>query len=127
MTGRAVPEWIGKTPETRVPDRVKLRIVLRQDGKCALSETKFRPGDKIEYDHDVALINGGENRESNLQAVLSARHKEKTKADVKQKAKDSRIRQNHLGIKTKKTTMAGSKASKWRKPLNGPAVLRNPK
>jgi hypothetical protein len=37
-------------------------------------------GDKWQLDHIVALINGGEHRESNLAPILDAEHKAKTKA-----------------------------------------------
>ena len=126
MTARTVAEWIGKTPESKIPDRVKLRIVLAQEDKCALSGQKFRPGDKIEYDHKIALINGGENRESNLQAVLATEHKKKTAQDVSQKAKNDRVRKKHFGINSgPRSVIPGSKGSKWKKTIGGTVVLRD--
>ena len=32
MTGREVPEWIGKTADTAIPDRVKERVFLTHGG-----------------------------------------------------------------------------------------------
>ena len=40
---RAVPEWIGKTPDTKVPPRVRLRVFEKHDGTCHISGRKIRP------------------------------------------------------------------------------------
>lgn len=95
---RNLPEWIGKTDDTPVPPRVKARVFLAHKGICHLSGRKIMPGDSWECDHVIAIINGGENRESNLAPALKAAHREKTNADVAEKSKVERIRQKHLGI-----------------------------
>ena len=46
MIGRAVEEWIGKTPDSKVPDRVKLRIWERECGRCHLSGRKILAGEE---------------------------------------------------------------------------------
>lgn len=94
---RKVKEWIGKTDDTAIPLRVKLRIFELYDGCCAIctKAIMLRPA----YDHTVALCNGGENRESNLRLLcVSPCHSEKTRADVAEKAKVNRVRKKHLGI-----------------------------
>jgi 5-methylcytosine-specific restriction enzyme A len=96
---RALPEWIGAGPDTRPPPRVRLRVFEAYDGVCYLSGRKISPGDAWEMEHKVAIINGGENRESNLAPALKAPHREKTAIDVAEKAKVSRIRSKHLGIR----------------------------
>lgn len=101
---RTLPEWIGKTPDTKVPPRVRLRIFEREGGKCWISGRKIRPGDLWDLDHKVALINGGEHRESNLFPALRDKHREKTREDVAAKAKTAAVRSKHLGIRP---------ASKW--------------
>lgn len=98
MTRRSVPEWIGKTPDTPAPARVRLRVFEAHGGICYLTERKIQAGEKWQVDHKLAIINGGENRESNLAPVLVEPHKEKTAKDVAQKAKDDRVRKKHLGI-----------------------------
>lgn len=98
MSGRAVAEWIGATPDTPVPPRVKLRVFEAFGGACYLSKRKIRAGDKWEIEHVLALINGGENRERNLAPALVAPHAEKTAEDMAIKAKTDRIRKKHLGI-----------------------------
>ena len=41
----------------------------------------------MNVDHVRALINGGENRESNLAPILREKHREKTARDIDEKAK----------------------------------------
>lgn len=98
---RSVPEWIGKTPNAKVPPRVRLRIFEREGGKCHLSARKIRAGDLWDLDHKVALINGGEHRESNLFPALRDKHREKTREDVAEKAASYRKRLKNAGIKHK--------------------------
>ena len=93
---RSVPEWIGSTPDAKVPPRVRVRIFEREEGRCHLSGRKIRPGDLWDLDHKVALINGGEHRESNLFPALRDKHREKTREDVAIKSKSARIRANHV-------------------------------
>lgn len=96
MTARSVPEWIGKTPDSKVPRHVRLRIFDREGGKCHLSGRKIMPGDAWDLDHKVALINGGEHRESNLFPALRDKHRKKTAEDVAEKAKTYAIRARHV-------------------------------
>ena len=96
MSARAVPEWIGSTPDAKVPPRVRLRIFEREQGKCHLSGRKIRAGEPWDIDHKVALINGGEHRESNLFPALRDKHREKTAEDVAEKAKTAAVKAKHL-------------------------------
>lgn len=95
---RAVPEWVGKTPNTPIPPRVKARVFLAHGGRCYLSGRKIIPGDAWDAEHVVAIINGGENRESNLKPALRDKHKPKTADDMAIKSKTARVRAKHLGI-----------------------------
>lgn len=99
MTGRALPEWIGSSPDAKVPSRVRLRIFDREGGRCHLSGRKIAAGEPWDLDHKVALINGGEHRESNLFPALRDKHREKTAADVAEKAEIRSLRSAHLGIR----------------------------
>lgn len=94
---RAVEEWIGKTDDSAIPPRVKLRVFDRCGGRCAKTGVKVRPG-HFQYDHIKALKNGGENRESNLQLLCTDAHKVKTRDDVAEKSKVERVRKKHLGL-----------------------------
>jgi 5-methylcytosine-specific restriction endonuclease McrA len=120
---REVPEWIGKTDDSRVPPHVRLRIFDRHNGICHLSGRKILAGDAWDLDHVVALVNGGEHRESNLAPALRDKHRVKTAADVAEKATVARIRKRHIGIK-KPSRFPGSRDSKFKKKIDGSVVLR---
>ena len=94
---RTVPEWIARHDDEPIPPRVKLRIFERCGGKCALSGRKLSVGEPYDFDHIIALANGGEHREANLQLVSRDKHREKTKADLAVKSKISRVKAKHLG------------------------------
>lgn len=98
---RSVPEWIGKNDDAVPPPHVSLRIFRDHDGRCHLSGRKIGPADAWDLDHIVALINGGENRESNLAPALRDKHRAKTADDVRLKAKGDRAQMRRLGIKPK--------------------------
>jgi len=95
---RSVPLWIGKTDDTAIPPRVRLRVFEAHKGICALTGRKIMPGDKWDLDHRIPLVMGGRHSEDNLQPVLRQAHREKTREDVSAKAKANRIRAKHLGI-----------------------------
>jgi 5-methylcytosine-specific restriction protein A len=101
---RTVKEWIGKTPDAKIPDEVKLRIVLRGEGKCAgPCKRKFGPKLTPEFDHRPALCNGGEHRESQIFAVCFECHLDRTKEDLSARAKTKRMQKTYFGIKRKPT------------------------
>lgn len=95
---RSVDEWRGSTDDAAIPARVKLRIWEREQGRCYLSGKKIMPGDAYEFEHVVALCNGGEHRESNIRLALADKHKIKTADDRALKSKTDRIRTKHLGL-----------------------------
>jgi len=97
---RSVAEWIGLTPDTPVPDRVKDRVAERAGRCCKRCGLEVKGKLRAAFDHAIPLILGGENRESNLQFLCEPCHAAKTKLDVKLKAKVARVRKKHLGIKT---------------------------
>ena len=107
---RSVPEWIGKTEDSKIPDRVKLRVRKREKDICYLSGRKITSSDQVDYDHKIALVlwtgDGHGNRESNIFPVIRAKHREKTKQDVADKAKSDAVRKKHLGIRPEPTLVS---------------------
>ncbi len=124
MAARSTPEWIGKTPDSAIPPRVKLRILEAQKNACATCRTEFCAHVRPQFDHTIALINGGENREGNLQAICDHCHKPKTVKDVAMKAKDRRVKAKHLGIAPKKQKIGGGLASRFKRKVDGTVVPR---
>lgn len=98
MTGRSVSEWIGKSPDSKVPGSVRARVFLTAGGKCHISGRTIRPGEAWELEHIKPLSMGGEHREANLAPALAAPHREKTAAEAGDRAKADRMRAKHLGI-----------------------------
>lgn len=123
---RPLPEWIGRTDETPLPPRVKARIIERQDGICACGcGQPFTAKDPAEFDHVLALILGGENRETNMQGLRPGCHRSKTTADVAVKSRDQRKSKKHLGIAPRsRCPLPGGKASRWKRTVGGRVVPR---
>lgn len=96
---RSVKEWVGKSDDSAPSAKCKLRILERQGWKDAITGQQMRDGDVIEYDHITPLWLGGENRESNLQAILSKTHKRKTATEATVRAKVDRVQKKRAGIK----------------------------
>ena len=99
---RDVPEWIGRNDDSPPPPRVKARIWKRDPDcfKCGLPTNDVR---KPQFDHIVALVNGGENRESNLQILCVPCHRLKTQVDVAVKASAARRTKKRLALKPRRT------------------------
>lgn len=102
---RSTKEWRGKTHDSPIPPRVRLRVFDKYNGTCYRSGRKIRAGERWDCDHIVALVNGGEHCESNLAPVLKNVHDLKTKEDVKEKSIVAKKRKTHLGISAKKKKM----------------------
>ena len=97
--GRSVTEWIGKTPDAKIPDRVLLRILRRFDHVCQLTFVKIVPGITPEFDHVKRLEDGGEHRESNLVPVMPSAHKTKSALEMGRQAKADAIAKRSYGMK----------------------------
>lgn len=97
-TARSVPEWIGETPDSRIPRRVRVRLFDQADGCCEECGRRLGPADSWEADHIIALINGGEHRERNLRVACDWCHPAKTRQDVAEKSSVYQKRVKHLGL-----------------------------
>lgn len=121
---RTVSEWVGRTDDSPVPPQVRLRVWERDKGVCQCGcgiKIDNKPWDT---DHTVALVNGGENKESNLRTLLRSHHREKTAEDVHEKSIVRRKRMKFIGLKAKSRPIPGSKASGLRKRMNGSVERR---
>lgn len=116
---RSAPEWIGKTDDTAVPDRVRVRVRERDSNHCKGCGCDLGAY-SAECDHVLALVNGGENRETNLQTLCVWCHREKTAIDSRQKSSSYKRRKHHYGVRKAKSPIQG-----WRR-FDGTPV-RNPK
>jgi 5-methylcytosine-specific restriction protein A len=104
MTGRSVPEWIGKTPDSKVPTSVRTRVFLTHNGICHISGRPIRVGEAWELEHITPLSMGGEHRETNMAPALVQPHREKSAKEATARAKADRVRAKHLGTWPKSKT-----------------------
>lgn len=101
--GRSVPEWVGKTADTAAPPRVRLRVFQRCDGRCDRCGRRIGPGEKWTLEHLKALINGGQNRETNLRVTCSWCLPAKNAEDVAEKSRVASVAKKHWGIRERDT------------------------
>lgn len=125
---RTVPEWIGKTLDDPVPPRVRVRVFTRAEGHCQLCTRKIMAGERWVADHIKAIVNGGENRERNLQLACDwCDRNVKTPADVAEKADTYRVRSKHLGVRKSKNPMPHGRNSATKRKMDGTIVPRRGK
>lgn len=128
---RATQEWIGKTDNHRAPGKVRQRVFDREGGICHLCGQPIQHK-RWDLDHVKALINGGENRESNLKPAHQICHRGKTLADIAEKVKVAAIRARHIGAAVPKQRIVSrgfprTKEPRAPKPTLPPARLFQPK
>jgi 5-methylcytosine-specific restriction protein A len=115
---RSVGEWKGKTDDSTIPPRVKLRVAELADYKCALCGRRAKPGDA---DHREPVIFSTPQRplniESNLQWLCVPCHKSKTCKDVAEKALAAKRQKRAAGVEGKSAwakKYAREKAKGWK-------------
>lgn len=117
---RTLKEWIGKTDDTPIPPRVKVRVFGIFRGCCAACTNRIGGKLLARYDHKISLINDGENRENNIQLLCNWCHDNKTVVDVLLKALVYRKKAKHIGIKLKHSRpIPGSRASGLKRGFDG--------
>lgn len=106
--------------------KTKAAAFERAKGCCEGCGHVFADGERVDFDHIVPDGLRKNNTVENCQVLCSPCHLEKTRGDITTIAKAKRVAKKHEGLVTrKKHIVPGSRASKWKKPLHGPAVLRN--
>lgn len=122
---RSVPEWIGRTPDTPAPPRVRLRVFERAGGCCHRCGRKIMAGDTWTLEHLVALINGGGNAEGNLGVTCRWCLPEKNAEDVAEKAKVARVRKKHVGATKPRSGFATARSGPFKAKIGGGIVRRD--
>lgn len=122
---RSTPEWIGRTDDTPIPPRVRLRALDRFGRRCDASAhgcgRAIHPGDEWSCDHIQPPILGGENRESNLHPLCNWCHPIKTREETAEKSAVYEKRLRHAGIKREPAgrPLVGTIASGWKHFMSG--------
>lgn len=103
--------------------KVKAAAFVRAAGRCEECTARLFVG-KFQYDHRIADALGGEPTLENCVVLCSACHAPKTVSDTGLAAKVKRITGRHIGAHTTRNPMPGSKASKWKRKMNGTTEAR---
>lgn len=112
---RSVPEWIGKSDDSRPTKAVRLRIWDRHGGICHICSLPIQVGEEWHADHILALIEGGENREMNLAPAHARCNTTKAAGETSRKSASNRKKSKHIGI------------AKTTKPIQSRGFARSPK
>jgi 5-methylcytosine-specific restriction endonuclease McrA len=104
--------------------KVKVAAFERSGGHCESCTARLHVG-RFAYDHVLPDALGGEPVLSNCEVICDACHGAKThKSDVPRIAKMKRQRVAHLGAKPKGRGFPCSRASGFKKKLDGTVVRR---
>ena len=106
------------------PAKVRVAAFERARGHCDSCAAPLFPG-KFHYDHVIPDALGGEPTLENCEVLCAACHAEKTAScDVPRIAKAKRQQRKNIGAHKPKHVIPGSKASGWKKKLDGTTERR---
>ena len=105
--------------------KIKVAAFERSGGNCEQCTARLYAG-KYHYDHDNPDGLTGEPTLANCRVLCVACHSVKTRTqDMPAIARAKRRQRKHAGIR-KPSRFPGSRASKWRKRMDGTVERRNP-
>jgi 5-methylcytosine-specific restriction enzyme A len=93
-------------------------------GICHLCSRRIAPGEAWEIEHVQALALRGADDPTNWRPAHADCHAVKSKDDVRMIRKADRQAKAHAGIKRSSRPLLGSKASGWRKKMDGSVERR---
>lgn len=108
---------------------MRVRIFEAASGNCVLCKLPINAarGDKWIVEHIKPLWLGGADDETNMGPAHYKCAIDKTVNEAPIKAKSDRIKARNLGIKkTTRNPIPGSKASGWKRKMDGTVVKRPP-
>lgn len=117
-------------PEERKPLTRKqiAELFLRQQGRCPICtmrlETKGHEPVEFIDEHMEPLWRSGTNDLNNRALVCKPCASAKTVKETSERAKGYRVRDKFIGAKKARNPMPGSKASGWKKKLDGTVERR---
>ena len=124
LTGRSISEWIGRSADSAIPKRVKLRIYLRFNGNDAITGLPLVKG--YHFDHKIALKDWiatpqypHGNFEGNLQPVNASVNTAKAAQENSDRAKVTRLQMNRAHIEAPKAKIQSEPFYSNPKPEKG--------
>ena len=103
----------------------RARIFDAACGICHICGEKIQIGEAWEAEHKIALRISDDDSDANLAPAHKHCHKPKTKTDAGLIAKVKRVHAKHIGAHRPKATIPGSKASGWKRKIDGTMVRRD--
>mgnify|MGYP003386814677 CR=1 FL=1 len=113
------------TPRKPLTAKQKLKMFIEHEGKCCICGLKI-DGVKQAWDEHVdPLWRDGTNEMQNRRPAHIACARGKTADEATERNKGQRIAEKHFGAKERKgRPMPGTKASGWKRKINGETVKR---
>ena len=108
---------------TITPKR-RAEIFRDAGGVCHLCSRRISPGETWEVEHPKAIGLGGADNSTNWLPAHVDCHAGKTRQDIKIMRKADRQMKAHIGVKSSRAVMPGSRRSKWKRKLSGEVVER---
>ncbi len=113
------------TPRKAMSPMRRLRIWEAHKGVCILCKRKIDGvREKWIIEHDRALVLGGADEDSNCGPAHEDCRRKKDKTDIARGSKAKWQKAKHLGIRQSSNPMPGSKASRFRKRMDGTVEIR---
>jgi 5-methylcytosine-specific restriction endonuclease McrA len=113
------------TPRKKLTPKQRLQLFLEHSGRCFLCRQPIQVGQSYTIEHVLPLALGGSNEWENLAPVHNSCASEKTRKEATERAKGRRIAEKHFGSRQSKRPMPGSKASKYKRKMDGTVVRRD--
>lgn len=103
----------------------RLKLFLAHAGKCCICGGKIAVGESWIDEHVRPLwLDGTNDIETNRAPAHASCAKDKTKREAGIRSKVRRVAAKHQGAHRSRNPMPGSKASKWRKRMDGTVERR---
>jgi 5-methylcytosine-specific restriction endonuclease McrA len=105
--------------------KARAALFLDHKGQCHICGGMIQPGQAWEVEHVIPLAQGGDDEPHNMRPAHAKCHKAKTADDAANTAKAKRREAKHNGWRSpSKRPLMGSKASGWRKRMDGTVERR---
>jgi 5-methylcytosine-specific restriction protein A len=111
-------------PRKPLTPKQRAQLFIEHKGICCICHNRIDGVREMWDEHINPLWLGGDNSASNRAPAHADCARQKTAREAKGRAKGRRIAEKHMGAHKAKRPMPGSRASKWKKKMDGTTVLR---
>lgn len=110
----------------RISTTERVAIFTAAGGLCHICGDRIGLTDRWDVEHVIPLAMGGDEAKgsANLQPAHESCHKGKTPGDVTAIAKAKRVHAKHIGASLPRAILPGSKASGWKRRIDGTVERR---